>query len=386
MLTIEKVKQNFNINEIQTPAMIIDSSVIREKYNNIKNLINSVEVFYSVKSNPYPKVLELLNELGSGFEVASLQEFNLIKSLGVSADKIIIGNTLKVPKFVEEAFKYGVNYFAVDSTGEIDKIAQYAPGSSVALRIIVDNNGSEWPLSKKFGAPSSEALKLLRYSKEKGLNPNALAFHVGSQCMNATSWSNALMTVAEIYNLAKKEGIKIDIINLGGGFPSKLDKKIPDFQTIKDNINKTIEEVFNGNSCNLKFYVEPGRGMVGEAAMFISTVIAQADRGSERWISLDIGVYNGLLEAVAGIQYEIISDKEYLGGLKKKIISECNGNSVYCNITGPTCDSWDTIIKGYPMQKDVKVGDIIYIMNTGAYTLCETTNFNGFGPPQVYFI
>jgi len=388
MLTIKKVKENFDIKKIDTPVMVIDSSVIEDRYKNLKDLIDGVEIFYSVKTNSNIKILEQLRDLGSGFEVASLYELNLLKILNVPPEKIITGNTLKTPQFIREAHEYGVNYFAFDSMTELDKISKEAPDSSVSLRIAVDNTGSEWPLSKKFGASTSRALELFKYAKSKGLNPNALTFHVGSQCLNSNNWSNALITIGEIFNLARKNGFKIEIVNMGGGFPSKLDKDIPKIKTIKKNINNTIRDVFNGAQAKekIKFYIEPGRGMVGESSIFVSKVIAKANRGSEHWLSLDIGVYNGLLEAVAGIQYEIISDKEYKNGTKNKNIKKKKRGEKYYNIGGPTCDSWDTIVKNYPLPDDMEVGDIVYVLNVGAYTLSEVTNFNGFGPPEVHFI
>lgn len=377
MLTIEKVKQHHDLSKIESPAMFIDKSIIKERFLNLTNLIDNVSVFYSVKTNNHPEILKLLRDLGSGFEVASLKEFETVRDMGVPADKIITGNTLKVPKFIEEAYKYGVNYFAYDSKNEVDKLAKLAPSSVVSLRISVDNTGSEWPLSKKFGAGTSRGLELIKYALEKGLKPQALTFHVGSQCMNPTNWSNALMTVAEIYFLAKRNGIEIKTINLGGGFPSRLQKDVPAMNIIRENINKTIKEIFNGQKIN--FYIEPGRGIVGESALIVSSVIAKADRGSEQWVSLDVGVYNGLLEAVAGIQYEIISDKE-LNGLTHK------AEMIPYNIGGPTCDSWDTVSRDYHLPKNLEIGDLVYVLNTGAYTISETTNFNGFCPPKVYFI
>ncbi len=377
MVTIKQIKNKLNLEDIEKPAMIVDTSVIKEKYENLKNLIPGVKVFYAVKTNPHKNILKQLYELGSGFEISSLQELKQMKDLGVPAEKIITGNTLKVPKFIKEAYDYGINYYAFDSKVEVDKIAKLAPKANVALRLAVDNTGSEWPLSKKFGAPTSRAIDLLAYAKEKGLNPSGLTFHVGSQCMNPVNWSNALMTLAEVYNLAKKNDFKITTINLGGGFPSRLTKDIPKIETIKKNINKTIEEVFNGNGLN--FYIEPGRGIVGESAIFIATVIARANRGSENWLSLDIGVYNGLLDAVAGIKFEIISEKE-INNIHDK------DEMISYHVSGPTCDSWDTITDSYMLPKNLDIGDIIYILNTGAYTTSISTNFNGFGPPKIYFI
>lgn len=377
MLTVERIKQKFDVNQLPKPFMVMDSSLIEQKFNDLKDLIPGVKIFYSVKTNPNIEVLRLLQRNGSGFEVASLQEFRDVVNLGVPPEKIISGNTLKTPEFIKAAHEYGVSYFAFDCESELDKISELAPGSNVSLRITVDNTGSDWPLSKKFGAPISKSLELFKYAIEKGLNPHGLTFHVGSQCMNPLGWSNALMTLAEVYFLAKRNGIKIKIINMGGGFPSKLNKNVPHIASIKENINKTIQETFANE--DVEFYIEPGRGVVGEAALMVARVIGIAPRGAENWLIIDVGVYNGLLEAVAGIEYEMISEKE-LSCLNHK------EDLIPYNIGGPTCDSWDTIVKGYHLPKDLKIGDIIYILNTGAYTVCETTRFNGFDPPKVYFI
>ncbi|MCX6745265.1 MAG: type III PLP-dependent enzyme [Candidatus Parcubacteria bacterium] len=377
MLTVDKVKQKFNINEIHKPSMVIDSSIITAKYHALKNLVDGLELYYSVKTNPHIEVIRLLEKLGSGFEVSSHPEMMELINLGIPANRIIIGNTLKVPKMIEEAHKYGINYFAYDSETEVQKLAKYAPGSNVSLRVSVDNTGSDWPLSKKFGSAMSQALDLLKYAKAHGLNPHGLTFHVGSQCLNPLAWSNALMTIAEVYFQAKRNGIKIEVINMGGGFPSKLIKNIPEMEHIRENINKTIKEIFASE--DLKFYIEPGRGLVGQAALMIASVIGKATRGAENWLILDIGVYNGLLEAVAGIEYEFVSDRE-ISGLTHR------DDLIPYSIGGPTCDSWDTIVTNYHLPKDLEVGDVIYILNTGAYTVCEATRFNGFDPPKIFFI
>lgn len=109
MLTISTLHQKINIDGIQKPAIIIDSTVVMDRFHQFRSLIDGVNIFYSVKSNPYIKILELLRDLGSGFEIASSHELNVLKSLGIPADKIITGNTLKTPQFIEEAYHYGVN-------------------------------------------------------------------------------------------------------------------------------------------------------------------------------------------------------------------------------------------------------------------------------------
>lgn len=378
MLTIEKVKQHYDVHELETPAMIVDNSVISQKFVEFRGMIDGVRVFYSVKANPHKVVLTHIRDLGSGFEISSTKELRAVASLGVSPDLIVVGNTMKVPSFIEQCHEYGVNYFAYDSQTEVDKLADLAPGSNVALRISVDNSGSEWPLSARFGVSCSEAVQLLAYAKKKRLNPYGLTFHVGSQCIDATAWSKALVTVAQLLKWASDNDLNIEVVNLGGGYPCTLHKDIPSLTTIKQSINESIARDF-AHDGSVKFYIEPGRGLVGDSALIVSRIIGKAERGPERWIVLDVGVYNGLLECCGGIRYRIVTDKELSiqGSEPKKVLYR---------IAGPTCDSWDLMSDGYQLPEDLEVGDILYILNTGAYTLSLSTNFNGFDFPELHFL
>ncbi|MEJ2718158.1 MAG: alanine racemase, partial [Deltaproteobacteria bacterium] len=212
MLTIEKVKQHYDVHELETPAMIVDNSVISQKFLEFCGMIDGVRVFYSVKANSHKVVLRNIRDLGSGFEVSSTKELRAVVSLGVGPDRIVVGNTMKVPSFIERCHEYGVNYFAYDSQNEIDKLADLAPRSNVALRISVDNSGSEWPLSMRFGVSRPEAERLLAYAKKKRLNPYGITFHVGSQCTDATAWSKALVTVAELLKWASDNNLNLEVV------------------------------------------------------------------------------------------------------------------------------------------------------------------------------
>ncbi len=377
MLTIDQAKKKTDIYKLPLPALIIDKSVITDKFNILNNIIDNCNLYYAVKTNPHPEILKHLHYLGSGFEVSSANELNLLKEIGVSSEKIITGNTLKTPKFIKEAHEYGVNYFAYDSTYELDKIADLAPGSVVSLRVVVDNNSADWPLSRKFGADPVHAIELLQYAKDKGLNPEAITFHVGSQCMNPTSWANALMVMADICEKAKTKGLDIKIINLGGGFPSQLTKPIPGIEEIKAQINKVLNEYFQGQ--DIKYMIEPGRAIVGEAGLMVASVIAKANRGVEKWVSLDVGVYHGLFDAIEGVKWSIISDKEL------NCVNHKDQLAKY-KVGGPTCDSIDVLAQELYFLKDIAPGDIVYVMHTGAYTSTLVTNFNGFKGPEIIFV
>ncbi|MCL0085634.1 type III PLP-dependent enzyme, partial [Thermodesulfovibrionales bacterium] len=118
-------------------------------------------MLYAVKANPDIGVLKFLNSIGIGFEIASEGELQILASLGVEPTRIITSNPVKTLKFLKQAASYGVNYYAYDSTSEVEKLAKYVCGSNVYVRLSVSNEGGEWPLSKKFGVEIDEAAELL---------------------------------------------------------------------------------------------------------------------------------------------------------------------------------------------------------------------------------
>lgn len=354
-----------------TPCLLIDLQEVRKNYRRIKHSIDNVEVFYAMKANNHPKVLEILAQEGSSFEVSSLNEMKDLISLDVPGSKIICLNPIKKPDFLEEMKKYGVEIMAYDSTNEVDKIAMYAPGSKLVLRITVDNEGSDWPLTKKFGVDAAEALPLLEYAQKKKLQPIGLTFHVGSQCLNKNNWASALYICDDIWNQAKGKGIHLNFISLGGGIPIQHLKTPPTVKEIGDTINKVLKGNFKAEDSNLRITIEPGRGLIGDAAIMITQVIGKVKRGNEDWIYIDAGVFNGLMETIEGFMYEVKTER-----LRKKEVTV---------IAGPSCDSVDIPFKN-ALIPNVRVGDYLYIINAGAYTTVYASTFNGFEPPQVFFL
>ena len=126
------------------------------------------------------------------------------------------------------SFSCGVNLFAFDSAVELEKIARSAPGAEVFCRILTSNEGAEWPLSRKFGCDTNMAGDLIVRAAELGLKPRGISFHVGSQQTDPTQWDDALFETRKLFDRVKAEaGIDLDLVNLGGGFPSRYDKEVP---------------------------------------------------------------------------------------------------------------------------------------------------------------
>lgn len=366
--TWDKILNFIATSDKPSPYLLIDKDVIKEKVELIGKNIKNSRVFYAVKANPDREVLAYLNSLGIGFEIASEGELRILSDLGVEPQRIITSNPVKTLVFLEQAVSYGIDYYAFDSIAEVDKLSRYAPNRKVYVRLTVPNEGSEWPLSRKFGVELEDALNLLLYAKDKGLNPVGLTFHVGSQCNNAYNWNTAIEKARELYEMAADKGIKLSMINLGGGYPIRYTKDVISIDDIEKKVNRLISERFPPD---IMVFIEPGRAVIGDAGVFVTSVIGKSRRADENWLYIDVGVFNGLMESVGGIKYSYV-------------VGSRNEPKLW-TIAGPSCDSFDVIDKGI-LLPEPEVGNHLLILSAGAYTISYASEFNGFSIPKTILI
>ena len=369
--TLFKTLRYLDTENIETPFLLIDKDKVREKTTMIGRNIKNSKVFYAVKANPDIEILRFLNGLNLGFEIASEGELEILSSIGVEPSRIISSNPVKSLKFLKIAASYQVNHFSFDSMDEVDKIAKFIPDCNVYIRLSVPNEGSEWPLSKKFGVEIDDAVSLLSYAQDRGLNPVGITFHVGSQCTNIYNWNIALDKAKTLWDISRKKGLKLRLLNIGGGYPIKYTKNVVSIEAIEKNVNKLIFERFPED---IEIHIEPGRAVVGDAGIFVSTVIGKAVRGDEDWVYIDVGVFNGLMESVGGIKYSYIVEGYKQARSRKQ-----------WTIAGPSCDSFDVIDKNVSLPEP-QVGNLMLILSSGAYTVSYASEFNGFSIPKTILI
>lgn len=350
----------------ETPTLLIDLKGVKSRYIEIKYHLPFVKIYYAVKANDHISIISSLAELGSGFEIASTEELKKVLSFGVSPDRIISSNPIKPMDFIEFAYRHGVDRFAVDSFVEVDKISKVAKRSRVYVRIVVPNEGSEWPLSKKFGLDIDTALEVLEYAKDKGLIPYGITFHVGSQCNNYRNWFIAIKLASELWEKARRKGINLQVLNMGGGLPVRYMYEALRVEDIAYYVKGLLQKYFPKLPHEVQ--MEPGRGVVGDQGIMITRVIGKAKRGEEHWLYIDTGVFNGLAEALGGIRYPFYVERE--GPLKEWTIG------------GVSCDSMDVVAKSVALPEP-EVGDYVYILSAGAYTNVYASNFNGFPAPKI---
>ena len=328
---------------------------------------------YAVKTNPHKSVIKHIYQNGiTNFDVASLEEIKLVNSIAKDA-KLYFMHTVKNRKSIEEAyFNYGVRDFSFDTKDELIKIFEAtkdAKDLTLYLRIFVSNEHSEIDLSKKFGASTTEAIGLIKLVRPL-VKKLGVSFHVGSQCMHPVSYSKG---IKEIGNIITKSGITPDIINVGGGFPSKYPDLYPQpLENYMEEIKKAV------NKLNLpkqpELICEPGRAIVAESG----STIVKVELRKKQSLYINDGTYGSLFDA--GVPNFIFPTKVIDTG------KDLSRRFTPFNFYGPTCDSMDFMKGPYMLPNNLKEGDYIEIGQLGSYGLTFRTKFNGFYSDDIFEI
>lgn len=347
------------------PFLLLDIDIVRAKARRFRSAMPRVQPHYAVKANPHPRVLEVLDDEGVAFEIASVGELALLADLAVPARNVLYSNPVKCREHVARAVERGVEWFVVDSVEEVRKVIAIASGAKLCLRIEVTNAGSDWPLAGKFGASREAAREVVAVAADLGADLAGVSFHVGSQCTNPENWrlgiEGAKQTMAEL----RAAAMHPRLLDIGGGFPVQHARPIPDIEAIGAIVNRALAEI----PPEVTVIAEPGRFLVSDAACFVCRVIGTSTRNGRRWMYWDAGVFGGIIESARGVIYEIRTER--------------TGALVPWTVAGPTCDAADVLAGEHLLPEDLREGDFIYLPNTGAYTSSRACTFNGFPLPEV---
>lgn len=367
---------------LETPNIVVNLLTIKRNFVKLQNSFPYADIFYAVKANPAPQVVSLLADLGSNFDIASRWELDSVMALGVETERLSYGNTIKKAKDVAYFFERGVRMFATDSKEDLKNIAKFAPGSKVYVRILVENSiTADWPLSRKFGCHPDMAYDLLVQARDLGLTPYGISFHVGSQQRDIGQWNDAIAKTKYLMtSLEEEENIKLSMINMGGGFPASYIDPTNDLSEYASEITRYLRDDFGEDIPRI--ILEPGRSLVGDSGILTSEVILISRKNNtalNRWVYLDTGKFNGLIETLGeSIKYPVVTLKDSPDAKTGEVI-----------LAGPTCDSMDIMYEDckYRLPLDLKVGDKLYWLTTGAYTSSyASVNFNSFPPIKTYFM
>ncbi|MET7425208.1 type III PLP-dependent enzyme [Dactylosporangium sp. NPDC005555] len=363
--------------DVPTPFLAVDLDTVVDRYTAFAAAIPGVQTFYAMKCNPSADILGTLAALGSSFEVASIGELRMLQEIGVDPAEVLYSNPIKPPAAIVEARKAGLWRFSFDSEGELRKLAELAPGAAVYMRLRVDDSTSSFPLSRKFGAEAHEARALLLLARELGLRPYGVTFHVGSQCATTSAWRQAIAAAGRLMAALATDGVRLEMLDLGGGFPARYVERVPSLTQIADTIVPALDELLPYRPAVLA--AEPGRHLVAESSVMVSSVLGREVRAGENWLYLDIGAYHGMMETQQTVQ-------QWRFPLWTSRTDHALVPHLPFTVTGPSCDSSDTMFYGVNLPSTIDVGDKLYIGSAGAYTLSYASNFNGFPPPEPVFV
>jgi ornithine decarboxylase len=328
-------------------------------------------VLYAVKSNPSPWVIDTLYAAGMRwFDVASLPEVELVSARCPDATLAFMHPVKSRHAIARAYFDHGVKIFVLDCEAELNKIIAETGGArdlTLVVRLAVSNDGSALPLAGKFGVCAEEAPELIRTARAHA-DELGVSFHVGSQCMAPSAYRAAMM---EASRLIAQAGVTVDIVDVGGGFPSIYPGMTP--PPLADYID-TVKAAFEDMMVleNADLWCEPGRALIAESVSILSRVeLVKGDT-----VHLNDGAY--------GCLFDIVHARWPFPVRVHRADGAVSEQSTDYRLYGPTCDAIDSFPGTYALPADLAEGDVIEFGMLGAYGTAMATRFNGFGDVQTF--
>lgn len=348
------------LQEHGSPLLVMDADAVRGQYLSLKQALPEVGIYYAIKSLPHPEIVGLLAGMGSGFDLASSGEIELVRSLNIPARRTIHTHPIKRDSDIRDGVRYGCTTFVVDNTDELLKFLPYRNRIGLFLRISFRSQSAVVDLSKKFGCSLNEAGDILVLAAKLGIHIKGLCFHVGSQCADARQQIDAIHACNTLIRRHQDTGAApIRTLDIGGGFPISYDGRHVDIDAYCAPMRKALAAL----PSYVTVIAEPGRFISGPSMVCITTVIGKALRNGVYWYYLDDGVYgsySGQIYDHTRYPLEIFSDDE---------------RRLFSVLAGPTCDSIDLIAEDVQIP-ELQLGDLVAGHMMGAYTAASATTFN----------
>jgi ornithine decarboxylase len=350
------------VQEFGSPLLIVDCERVRVQLRKLRKALPGVDLHYALKPLPHASVVETVIAEGAWLDLATTGEVQLVARLGIAPERCIHTHPIKREQDIRNALEYGVKTFVADNPDEIRKFTRHAGTAELLLRVSFRSPGAVCDLSRKFGCDPEDLLALARLASELGIEVRGLSFHVGSQAVDAGKHVEAIDACARLLAAARKEKLGVcDTLDIGGGFPIDYTQPMPDISRFCAPIRAALAKVPK----RVRIIAEPGRYIVGPAAIGVASVMGRAKREGHWWYYLDDGLYG----SYSGQLYD---------HARYPVEPLRNGTELLPSVlAGPTCDSIDVIAENL-MLPELKAGDLIVGRAMGAYTWASASDFNFF--------
>jgi ornithine decarboxylase len=353
--------------EFGSPLLIIDCERVRRQFRQLQKALPGVDLHYALKPLPHPAVVQTVLDLDGYLDLATAGEVELVARLGADPERCIHTHPIKRDIDIRAALDRGVRVFVADNPDEVRKFARYAGRAELLLRVSFRSPGAVCDLSRKFGCDPEDLLALARLAHKQGVEIRGLSFHVGSQAADPGKHVEAIEACAKLLAAARREKLgALDTLDIGGGFPIDYGQQAPAIQRFCAPIRAALAKLPK----RIRIIAEPGRYIVGPAAIGVSSVMGRAKREGHWWYYLDDGLYG----SYSG---QLFDHAKYpVEALRRE------GPLLPSVLAGPTCDSIDVIGENL-MLPQLEAGDLIVGRAMGAYTWASASEFNFFPKAMV---
>ncbi|KAH8365396.1 hypothetical protein KR084_012670 [Drosophila pseudotakahashii] len=391
-LNIRQAIEQADLEGLDQALNICDVSSLERKLRLWQKLLPRIKPHYAVKCNDDPVLVKLLADLGTGFDCASKNELKLVLGFGVSPERIIYAHPCRPVNHLKYAKEQQVVNGTVDNEYEVYKLRKHYPNSNLILRFKSEAKKAMSPLGDKYGCDAeADAAALMLLSKALDLKVSGTSFHVGSGCSEVEAYDRAIEKAENIFKFGELIGHKMDLLDIGGGFPGIDDGMFEEVDNVKlltlrniyryflqiaESVNTSVHHHFPDE--RVKIIAEPGRFFVEAAYTLVCKIHAKREIRNEAG-KLDTVMYY-LNDGVYGSfnDHKVMTAEHFLDGadslpLLKSII------------WGPSCNAFDKISDDL-LLPNLNRGDFLGFRNMGAYTMPTASPFNGFDVPKtVYF-
>jgi len=381
--------------ETEDAFYVVDLDVVLRKIKEWQMRLPRVTPYFAIKSNPDPVISRIIAAHGLGFDCASRAEVEMVMAMGVPTSRILYANPCKSNSMLRFVAEVQVHRMTFDNVAELHKMKACCPEAQLVLRIAVDDSHSTCKFNSKFGARRCDIPELLSVAKQLELEVIGVSFHVGSGCLAASVFPDAVRLARATFDMAEAYGFNMTFLDIGGGFPG-VDYGEITFQDIAEAISPALDECFPPES-GVQIIAEPGRYFVSESHTLATCVIAKrrfveegagcaaaaaaASHGED--VSPEVAYY--INDGVYGSFNCVFFDHAILTPM---VLQAANADEAYLTpskLFGPTCDSMDTVMPRVNLP-NLEVGDWLYFPNMGAYTRAAASAFNGFQLSKVHYI
>ncbi len=383
-LHCEKVSVAALAEKFGTPLYVYSATQILDRYRLFANAFQQREslICYSVKANSNLSILKLLAEEGSGFDIVSGGELERLLAVDKrAARRVVFSGVGKTAAEIDLALAAKILIFNVESESEVALLAERAKKARlrarVALRVNPDVFAETHPYistglrEHKFGIDIRAARALYQeVRKSRYLDPVGISVHIGSQIQAAEPFGAALRAVAQLIRELAADGIKIESVDAGGGLGINYHASLnpststPVFDPAAEvgRYAAAIYEALEG--LEVKLLLEPGRFLVAQAGCLVTQVLNVKKNGQKTFVITDAGMNDLIRPALYQAHHEIVA-----------VAPGAAAETFGVDVVGPVCETGDFFARDRKLP-EVKDGDLLAILDTGAYGMAQTSNYN----------